>query len=85
MTRVSSRLTRLHSDNINYLPGNETLIRVLVPAMSLSPPQTEEALNVELGKFLRRIYSSRSEILEYEVNKKNLSVWPWCVSNNVLL
>lgn len=51
--------------------------------MSSAPNQSEEssqvAITLQVGKLLRRAYSSRNEILEYNPLTKTLSVWPWCV------
>lgn len=52
-------------------------------AMSSALHQSEESsqasITLQLGKLLRRVYSSRHEILEYNLATKSLSVWPWCV------
>lgn len=42
-------------------------------------------LNLQTGRFLRRIHSSRTEVLEWSSKTNCLSVWPWCVLKKPLI
>lgn len=57
--------------------------KVAQPSFIMSiPPGTPDKIaqpspNLQLGKFLWRVYTSRAEILEYRLDTKSLSVWRW--------
>lgn len=48
-------------------------------ALQQSQESSQISIAFQLGKLLRRVYSSRHEVLEYDLETKTLSVWPWYV------